>query len=304
MDPLDVASAENRTGQLKKAAGYALCRRYHQNQANDIVREWKRILREEVPRRPERRRGESPEERAASRNHRRSASHADSVMAPLSTFPSPPSTSSSTRSRSGSQEPRQQNDRHNRPSRQLDRGDDQLAELRRTVEEVVRQNEEFMREREEMTRGIEEMVRLIEDLLAAQRRSPSVRTRERQRQSVVAREVVEVPEWEPEPESEPESETEPEPEPEPANQQTCTATHQLRRSVDEDCVICTMPMVNSPLSELVWCKNSCGQSVHKQCFETMGQHTQVVRCVFWLASLLLLPLPIYVVTVVCKEGEY
>jgi hypothetical protein len=72
------------------------------------------------------------------------------------------------------------------------------------------------------------------------------------------------------------------PESEPAHRPTCTAIHRTRRSVDEDCVICTMPMVNCSLSELVWCKSSCGRSVHRGCFETMGGYVEVIRCVFWL----------------------
>src|SRR5437762_3549606 len=46
MSPLDVSRTQ--TGQLKKAVGYALCRRYHQDQVDKVVREWERILREEV----------------------------------------------------------------------------------------------------------------------------------------------------------------------------------------------------------------------------------------------------------------
>src|SRR5262245_871793 len=41
MSPLDVS--EIQTSELKKAARYALCRRYHQDQVDWVVREWKRI---------------------------------------------------------------------------------------------------------------------------------------------------------------------------------------------------------------------------------------------------------------------
>ncbi len=65
----------------------------------------------------------------------------------------------------------------------------------------------------------------------------------------------------------------------------CLQHHTSRRSIDEDCPICTMTMVNCRLSELVWCKQQCGRSVHKDCFEQMLVFaSNSMRCVYWSVS--------------------
>lgn len=71
----------------------------------------------------------------------------------------------------------------------------------------------------------------------------------------------------------------------PSIDQQCLLHHASRRSIDEDCPICTMPMVNCMLPELVWCKQQCGRSVHKDCFEQMLQlASNNMRCVYWSVS--------------------
>lgn len=42
--------------------------------------------------------------------------------------------------------------------------------------------------------------------------------------------------------------------------------HVARRRIGENCPICLERMAGLPLNELVWCKSSCGQSVHVYCF--------------------------------------
>jgi len=255
MRPLEVS--ETQTDKLKEAAGYALCRRYHQDQVDMVVRKWKRILREEVSGQPERRRDESSEERSTSRNHRRSVSHGDSVRAPP--FASS-STLSSTRSRSGSQELRQRNSRHNGMNR-LGYVSDDVNEILRRMASILEAMSEQLRQAHSAPAVVEEEQQSSRARTPEPQQSPQARTLEPQQQSVAV------------------------PESEPAHRQTCTARHKSRRSVDEDCVICTMPMVNCSLSELVWCKSSCGRSVHRDCFETMRGYVDVIRCVIWLVSL-------------------
>jgi hypothetical protein len=236
MHPLDVSDTE--TSKLKTAVRYALCRRYHQDQVDEVVREWKEILRAEATRQPGWRRVESSEERVASRNHRRLPSHDGPVMGPLLTFPS---TSSSTRSRSGSQQPRQRNSRHNGVNDRLSHVIDDMEDVR-TMTYLTETIHEPRRQAPSAPASVEEEEQQL-----------PVRAPELQQQSVSK----------------------------PARQQTCSVTHMLRRSVDEDCIICTMPMVNCLLSELVWCKKSCGRSMHKDCFKTMRGYVVVTRCVFW-----------------------
>ncbi len=219
MHPLEVSDTQ--TDKLREAAGYALCRNYHQNQADRVVREWKKILRGQVSWR--RRDSESSEERAASRNHNRSASRGDPVMVRLLASPS---TSSSTRS----QEPHQRNSRHNGMNDRLNHTIDDDTQRMMTYHTETTHEAQIQAPSEGRTPGLQ---------------------------------AVAVPESQ------------------PTRQQTCSATHNLRRSIDEDCVICTMLMVNCSLSELVWCKSSCGRSVHRDCFETMGGYVDVTRCVFW-----------------------
>ncbi|KAF2198848.1 hypothetical protein GQ43DRAFT_442999 [Delitschia confertaspora ATCC 74209] len=51
----------------------------------------------------------------------------------------------------------------------------------------------------------------------------------------------------------------------PSAPSPCNLTHVLRRPIDAECPICQEPMLDEPLSQLVWCKSSCGKSVHKVC---------------------------------------
>ncbi|KAF2205376.1 hypothetical protein GQ43DRAFT_437095 [Delitschia confertaspora ATCC 74209] len=51
----------------------------------------------------------------------------------------------------------------------------------------------------------------------------------------------------------------------PSAASQCNVTHVLRRPVEDECPICQEPMLDEPLSTLVWCKSSCGRSVHKVC---------------------------------------
>jgi len=442
MDPLDVSRTQ--TGQLENVARYALCRRYHQDQVDRMVREWKRILREEVSWQPERWSGESFEESSTSRNHRRSVSHEDPATAsPFASL----STLSSTRSRSGSQEPRQRNSRQNGMNERISRliwdAEERqwtVASDRRTMREPRRQapstpavveedtqhndmNESIRRlveDVEELRRTLESARRTMREprrqapytptlvneeqpsplarttvssdrrimreprrqapstptLVEEEQQSPPARTtvsssrriimREPRRQAPSTPMLVEeeqplllsrttvssdrrimreprrqapstpavVEEEQPSPparttvssgrrtmreprrrapstpavveeeqQSRPARTLEPQqqsvavPASEPAHRQTCTVAHISRRSVDEDCVICTMPMVNCSLSELVWCKSTCGRSVHRDCFEMMDGYVEVTRCVLWLVFLSLFVLQTCTVTI-------
>jgi hypothetical protein len=49
----------------------------------------------------------------------------------------------------------------------------------------------------------------------------------------------------------------------------CAQTHAHRRPVDEECSICysDILLADSDPSELVWCRSSCGRSVHRSCFD-------------------------------------
>ncbi|OCK75252.1 hypothetical protein K432DRAFT_446823 [Lepidopterella palustris CBS 459.81] len=44
---------------------------------------------------------------------------------------------------------------------------------------------------------------------------------------------------------------------------TCFINHVPRRHISADCGICRESMMGLPLRDLVWCKSTCGQSVHK-----------------------------------------
>jgi len=67
----------------------------------------------------------------------------------------------------------------------------------------------------------------------------------------------------------------------------CVLSHVSRRSTDDDCAICMEECRNTPLSELVWCKASCGRSVHSTCFQqwrTERAYHTPLRCVFCRAT--------------------
>jgi hypothetical protein len=58
---------------------------------------------------------------------------------------------------------------------------------------------------------------------------------------------------------------------------SCDSVHARRRPIEGDCAICRDVLVEdgSPAASaggLVWCKSSCGQSVHQQCFDGWIRH--------------------------------
>jgi hypothetical protein len=70
----------------------------------------------------------------------------------------------------------------------------------------------------------------------------------------------------------------------------CTREHVRRRSINEVCPICYEDelMGTLSLSELVWCKDGCGRSFHRRCWESWAsvkreegdRHVRLV-CAFW-----------------------
>ena len=57
-----------------------------------------------------------------------------------------------------------------------------------------------------------------------------------------------------------------------------------RKPIDSDCPICFMAMEPESHDELLWCKASCGQNVHRECFEQWAKSSNAangqVRCVY------------------------
>jgi len=58
--------------------------------------------------------------------------------------------------------------------------------------------------------------------------------------------------------------------------------HTMRRPL-EDCYVCANPI--NQASDAVWCRSSCGQNLHTECFEHWRdqQETQTltVKCAYW-----------------------
>lgn len=73
----------------------------------------------------------------------------------------------------------------------------------------------------------------------------------------------------------------------------CDAVHARRRPIEGDCAICRDVLVEdrstaASKEDLVWCKSSCGQSVHRQCFNSWMRQCvangRVATCVSCRAS--------------------
>lgn len=58
--------------------------------------------------------------------------------------------------------------------------------------------------------------------------------------------------------------------------------HTMRRPI-EDCYVCASPI--NQASDAVWCRSSCGQSLHTECFEhwrdQQETHELTVKCAYW-----------------------
>jgi hypothetical protein len=71
----------------------------------------------------------------------------------------------------------------------------------------------------------------------------------------------------------------------------CDAIQVRRRPIEGDCGICCHGLKGSEQDdreELIWCRNSCGQSVHQECFDSWREHcvanARSVTCVACRAS--------------------
>jgi len=69
----------------------------------------------------------------------------------------------------------------------------------------------------------------------------------------------------------------------------CTNDHVTRRTADDDCPVCRESMADTPLADLVWCKASCGRSIHSDCFGTwqalVVSQRRRLTCVVWYVIL-------------------
>lgn len=59
----------------------------------------------------------------------------------------------------------------------------------------------------------------------------------------------------------------------PSSPRTCTRTHVRRRAIEDECPICREDFLRH--DKLVWCKNSCGNTVHRECFEAWEAQCRV-----------------------------
>jgi hypothetical protein len=66
------------------------------------------------------------------------------------------------------------------------------------------------------------------------------------------------------------------------NLSPCRTRHVPRRTLDEDCSICSEPLVNVPLAEVTWCKSTCGHNFHAACMERWLEIGRT--CVTWYVS--------------------
>ena len=61
-----------------------------------------------------------------------------------------------------------------------------------------------------------------------------------------------------------------------------------RKAIDGDCPICFMSMDPESGEDFLWCKSSCGQNVHRECFEQWAKSSVAsngkVRCVYCRAE--------------------
>ena len=61
-----------------------------------------------------------------------------------------------------------------------------------------------------------------------------------------------------------------------------------RKAIDGDCPICFMSMDPKSGEDFLWCKSSCGQNVHRECFEKWAKSSVAsngkVRCVYCRAE--------------------
>lgn len=68
----------------------------------------------------------------------------------------------------------------------------------------------------------------------------------------------------------------------------CSVQHVQRRPLDEECSICTDPLREESLQELIWCKSTCGNNMHRSCFEcwrpVAETNPEGLNCPFWYVN--------------------
>lgn len=64
--------------------------------------------------------------------------------------------------------------------------------------------------------------------------------------------------------------------------QSCQTPHVVRRSTEVECPICYDSMMFTPRADLVWCKSTCGQNVHRECWDLWRNESMVnPTCTYW-----------------------
>lgn len=277
IEPGKITASEQQSQKLQTVAYYSLCRRYHQDQANKMVTNWTSILREEQRQlgrrlRNERLQSSRREEaedadsessstftRRASPSRsitppRRPASRADSVISPPA-LPSPPSTPPSRRETAMAVQPQETEAPTASP-----------AQFQWPPSGPLSFNWPPSNP---------------SPAVPPQEPSPPTTPPRAEEPQLEAPVLIETPAAPPAAIIESSSTISPTIDPSPALT-PCTANHVNRRTTDEDCPICTTAMVNTPQEELVWCKTSCGRSVHRECFDAWQNHRHAdAQCVYW-----------------------
>ncbi|KAF2186408.1 hypothetical protein K469DRAFT_707069 [Zopfia rhizophila CBS 207.26] len=216
---------------LSRLAGYALCKRHNQNQALDMVEQWQDRINEAYPE-------GSVEERVTLRRRDSgislSRSSTSSNRSTTTSRPSTPSTSPDIQ-----RELEQLQELIRQASQHVDRMQRALA--RSDTDTTTRTSSTSA------TSSPRTLSRVSTSDISSLHLSRTSTTRSRSTTSSSSSTTTSSP-------SRPEH---------------CPRTHASRRPLNEECTICLEgPMSRQSLSELVWCKRTCGRSIHSECFDT------------------------------------
>lgn len=281
VEPSKVAASEQQTQKLNTIAYYSLCRSYHQDQANKMVTKWMEILWEEQRQLDRRVRNERLQEISRNEEAEDADSESNSTLTRRNTPSRPIASAHLPESRAASISSQALPTPPSTPASRRERGTAvQSGEVQVPAASPLRFQWppsgplEFNWPPSNLS-----------STTPTQLPSPPATPPRVEEPHLEPPLVVESPATPPvavveTPPSPPSPTTEPLPAPTP-----CAENHVVRRTTDEDCGICLTTMVNTPLQELVWCKASCGQSAHKECFNTWQSHQNAdAQCAYWSVS--------------------
>jgi ribosome assembly protein YihI (activator of Der GTPase) len=241
---------------LYRLAGFVLCRRSHQDQADDMVEKWSARME---------RFAAAQEQIETTRRGRYSASRASSTVSDASSYSG--TSSRSARISTTSSIPSSRSSTASSPASPSSPGPEVRA-----MQSMMSQHFERIAQLEATIAALTAQVSAPAQTAPATGAGVPIQAASPSQTADATQLVTQAPVPAPIEPTSPQSRASSSPSPNPATAPPCTLKHVRRRAIDEECPICQADFLQH--DQLVWCKSKCGRTVHRTCFDKWEEMCQ------------------------------